>query len=69
MESKTICQVLKPLFDLGSEVHGNGPYQMELAREIQATGKSARDLTVGELLDLCQIANDRYNQMIERGHI
>lgn len=56
MDSKTVCQVLQPIFDLETEFGCNAWFQQELAQLIQATGKTANDLTIGELLELCKHA-------------
>lgn len=56
MDIKTVCQVLQPIWDLEMEFGCNAWFQQELAKLIQATGKTANDLTIGELLALCKKA-------------
>lgn len=56
MDIKTVCQVLQPIFDLETELGCNAWFQQELAKLIQATGKTANNLTIGELLELCKKA-------------
>jgi|GEM_PF-6910612 hypothetical protein len=70
MDNKTAWQILAPIFDLeGQTSNTNASYQWELARQIQATGKSARDLTLGELLELCKKADGVYLSLLEKGEI
>jgi len=56
MDMKTVCQVLQPIWDLEMEFGSNAWFQQELAKLIQATGKTADNLTIGELLELCKKA-------------
>lgn len=69
MDCKTICLILQPIFNLENDVDGNATYQMELARLIRATGKSAQDLTIGEVLNLCEKADETYRQLCAQGAI
>jgi len=57
MDIQTVCRVLQPIWDLERESGDNAWFQQELAKQIQATGKTANDLTVGELLALCKKAD------------
>lgn len=52
-----------PLQEIGNLAHGNSGYTAMLARAIDATGKPVRELTVGEVLQLCEDTNCRYNQI------
>lgn len=54
MDIKIVCQILGPIWDLDRECGTNAYYQQELAKRIQATGKTTKELTIGELLELCR---------------
>jgi len=56
MDIKTVCQVLQPIRELEMELDCNVWFQQELAKLIQATGKTAKELTIGKLLELCKKA-------------
>lgn len=56
MDFETICSILRPIWELDSECDNNAWFQQELAKLLQATGKSARELTIAELLELCKKA-------------
>lgn len=58
MDVKTICNTLRPLFDLIAEVdETNAHYQQLLAERVLETGKTLDDMTLAEVRQLIELAN------------
>ena len=61
MNIKTLCDTLRPIFDLSSDVmETNFHYQCLLAERIQATGKPLEEMTLAEVRKLINLANADY---------
>lgn len=65
MDIHEAIDVLEPLWQIGRETQANGRFELMLAEEIVATGKATTDLTVFEIHELLQRANERFNQVRE----
>ncbi|NWO05795.1 MAG: hypothetical protein HLX50_08910 [Alteromonadaceae bacterium] len=63
MDVKTICNTLRPLFDLTAEVHEtNAHYQQLLAEQILEAGKALDDMTLAEVRQLIERANADFEE-------
>ncbi|MCK7547166.1 hypothetical protein ACFQGA_09425 [Marinobacter koreensis] len=61
MNLKTLCDTLRPLFDLSTEVmETNFHYQQLLAERIQKAGKPLEQLTLAEVRQLVDAVSDDY---------
>ena len=61
MDIKTVTSTLRPLLNLSNEVtETNFSYQMLLATQILQTGKPVEQMTLAEIQQLIEQANDEY---------
>lgn len=70
MDNKTVCAVMRPIWDLEQVIcGGNLQWEKEFARLIQESGKPVAQLTVGELMAIGQKADQHYSKLVEKGRI
>lgn len=61
MDTATVCNILRPLWELSAEVAGtNAHYQILLAERILNSEKPLNQMTLAEILELVELANSDF---------
>lgn len=56
-------QLIDICMELGNIAESNGHFLSGLARRIEATGQPLMELTLGELMAICQEHRERFNRV------